>query len=135
VTHSERRKLLTCRQVSQRFHRYAREVGLPLGVTPAPRPGDLPHRSPGSECPIEAVQPASATALSPPRSWTTRARGTTGRVRASWYGIEVEDGGIHALRDSGYPIDFDCFPQRPRLYYSNVRLDEGASLNFFLSSP
>lgn len=30
----ERRKALTPRQLSQLFHRYAHEVGLPLGVTP-----------------------------------------------------------------------------------------------------
>lgn len=33
--------------------------------------------------------------------------------------------------DSGYLIDFDCFPQRPRLFDSNVHHDEGAEPQFF----
>ena len=54
----ERRKPLTRRQVSQRFHRYAREAGLPLGVTPHRARAAFITEALDRKCPIEAV-PAS----------------------------------------------------------------------------
>ena len=52
----ERRKPLTSRQVSQRFHRYAREAGLPLGVTPHRARATFITEALDRKCPIEAVQ-------------------------------------------------------------------------------
>ena len=53
---SERRKALTRRQVSKLFHRYAREVGLPLGVTPHRARATFLTEALDRKCPIEAVQ-------------------------------------------------------------------------------
>jgi integrase/recombinase XerD len=56
VRRRERRKALTSRQVSQLFHRYAREAGLPLGVTPHSARATFITEALDRKCPIEAVQ-------------------------------------------------------------------------------
>ena len=56
VQRSERRKPLNSQQVSQRFHRYAREAGLPLGVTPHRARAAFITEALDRKCPIEAVQ-------------------------------------------------------------------------------
>jgi integrase/recombinase XerD len=56
VQRSERRKPLTSRQVSKLFHRYAREVGLPIGVTPHSARATFITEALDRKCPIEAVQ-------------------------------------------------------------------------------
>ena len=56
VTHSERRKPPTRRQFSQRFHRYAREAGLPIGVTPHRARATFITEALDRKCPIEAGQ-------------------------------------------------------------------------------
>jgi integrase len=52
----ERRKPLTRRQVNQRFHRYAREAGLPLGITPHRARATFLTEALDRKCPIETVQ-------------------------------------------------------------------------------
>ena len=56
VPRRERRKPLTSSQVSQRFHRYAREAGLPLGVTRHRARATFITEALDRKCPIEAVQ-------------------------------------------------------------------------------
>jgi len=56
VQRSELRKALTSRQVSKLFHRYAREAGLPLGVTPHSARATFITEALDRKCPIEAVQ-------------------------------------------------------------------------------
>ncbi len=50
------RKPLTSRQVSKLFHRYARDAGLPLGVTPHSARATFITEALDRKCPIEAVQ-------------------------------------------------------------------------------
>lgn len=56
VPRGERRKALTRRQVSKLFHRYAREAGLPLGVTPHRARATFIAEALDRKCPMEAVQ-------------------------------------------------------------------------------
>ena len=56
VPRRELRKPLTSRQVSKLFHRYAREVGLPMGVTPHSARATFITEALDRKCPIEAVQ-------------------------------------------------------------------------------
>lgn len=80
VPRRERRKALTRRQVSKLFHRYAREVGLPLGVTPHRARATFITEALDRKCPIEAVQasvgyrPIATTKLYDPRKLHDRER-------------------------------------------------------------
>lgn len=56
VPRRQRWKPLTSRQVSKLFHRYAREAGLPLGVTPHSARATFITEALDRKCPIEAVQ-------------------------------------------------------------------------------
>jgi site-specific recombinase XerC len=66
-------KPLTRRPASQRFHRYAREAGLPLGVTPHGVRATSITEALDRKCPIEAVQasvghrPIATTKMYDPR--------------------------------------------------------------------
>lgn len=53
--HQQSRKL-TRRQIDRIFQRYAREVGLPLGVTPHSTRATFITEALENNCPIEAVQ-------------------------------------------------------------------------------
>lgn len=56
VPRRQRWKPLTSRQVSKLFHRYAREAGLPPGVTPHSARATFITEALDRKCPIEAVQ-------------------------------------------------------------------------------
>ncbi len=56
VQRTERRKPLTSRQLSKLFHHYAREAGLPVGVTPHSARATFITEALDRKCPIEAVQ-------------------------------------------------------------------------------
>ena len=56
VPRRERRKPLTRRPASTRFHRYAREAGLPLEVMPHRARAPFLTEALDRKCPIEAVQ-------------------------------------------------------------------------------
>ena len=70
----ERRKPLTRRPASTRFHRTAREAGLPIGVTPHRARATFLTEALDRKCPIEAVQarvghrPIATTKLYDPRT-------------------------------------------------------------------
>ena len=76
----ERRKPLTRRPASTRFHRYAREAGLPLGITPHRARATFLTEALDRNCPIEAVQanighrPVATTQRDDPRTLHDRER-------------------------------------------------------------
>ena len=56
VPRCERRKALASRPASTRFHRTAREAGLPLGITPHRARATFLTEALDRKCPIKAVQ-------------------------------------------------------------------------------
>jgi site-specific recombinase XerC len=56
VQRRELRKPLTSRQVSKLFHHYAKQAGLPIGVTPHSARATFITEALDRKCPIEAVQ-------------------------------------------------------------------------------
>jgi site-specific recombinase XerC len=56
VQRRELRRPLTSRQVSKLFHHYAKQAGLPIGVTPHSARATFITEALDRKCPIEAVQ-------------------------------------------------------------------------------